>query len=950
MNKKENKKITRILWIIGITFVAILLFQYIALFRSIDKPDITQDPFISENIYKHVQYNEHDQKLVFDLPYEMINALLNNSPQIINTTNDKISIQDLTIDSKTKHLFGKLILSPNRSIDFSTTFDLTLVNDTLVFTINKMQLGQSNPYLSQLIFQLHYDFDTITVPLNTSSDDLIATYIKAYYKDVPIELIQSEKGFKQTFDNNLIYASQLYPLSEVPDIFNYPVHTESEEEYIELSQLQLAITALKSSDFLALFHQNNYNAELFTNTADDIILRISSIEKNISIDLNLIFNIDITSGNSLQLKLDHIQTPLGKNIEITNALFEKAIQSSLNAFDSKHFDQYHIVRSALNLTHLHLYFEQSSWTIMVYMIGSDLESGFNFYDNSLNGNASTDLEEMMKGHKSENVHVVVETGGTKNWKLKNIQPGINQRWEINNSKMNLIESLERKNMSDQETLYSFTSWAIDTYPADKYALIFWNHGGGSLYGFGLDEYYPEDSLTLDEMNSALERVTHEHNALFEVVGFDACLMATLETAAILEPYTNYLIASEETEPDSGWDYERILSQLEDGEAYNGKSFGEIVVSGFFDASIDENKDGLLTLSVIDLKVIPTVIQRMNKLFDSVIETHQLNTLSKTIPQVKAFGGNTQLTGYTDHYDIENFAKRSLEFLPSESNRLLAAIDDAVIYKANGYLTTDAGGLSFYLPFYDLEKNKNLTDLYTRVAFSESYNSFVKQFVNFRLSNSVSSTMIPYTLYKENRPYQLQITEGFEHLVSDIYLGVSAFEHRSDGEYRLNLGYDSWIYEGFEKGLYEESFGFWPAINNTYLPISVVYNGDDYIEYETPVLLNNEPIMMITAWLYNEERYITVGGRPIITNEGLTDRNTIEFEDGDQIDILYSYYNKSTDQWSEEIATSLTYNRASAFVILNKSLKENQEYGISFIIKDLNGTLSYTDMIRFIYEQ
>ncbi len=95
--------------------------------------------------------------------------------------------------------------------------------------------------------------------------------------------------------------------------------------------------------------------------------------------------------------------------------------------------------------------------------------------------------------------------------------------------------------------------------------------------------------------------------LFEVIGFDACLMATLETAAILEPYANYLIASEETEPDSGWDYERILTHLGDGEAYNGKSFGELVVSGFFDASIDQNQDGLLTLSVIDLKFIPTVI-------------------------------------------------------------------------------------------------------------------------------------------------------------------------------------------------------------------------------------------------------------------------------------------------------------------------------------------------------
>jgi hypothetical protein len=949
--KMNPYKKTLIILSFALTILFFIVFlHYISLFRPINGPnEIKPDP-TSLNIYEHIQYNEGNQKIELNLSYDLINSFFQNLPLDVITSNEQVNINTLFIDSETKRLIGKLSTDNRTDIHFSASFDLILTNDMFIFNISEIHLGKSPQYMSQYIFKQYFSFDQIIIPLVSTSDDLFDDFFSALFENTSIDLIKTEDAFVYKFDaTEITYSHQLYPIYDDYGPLEYPIRRSSNQKYLELSQLQLMKPTLEASSLLEELNQIGYYAEILTNTSNDVILRIEDSDRNFTIDLNLVFAIDVLKDQSLQIKLDHIQTASGKTITLSNEIFMNHIESIIDTFDTRSLEQYHIVDSSLNLTHLHLYFEQTSWTIMVYMIGSDLESSYNFYDNDLYGHASTDLEEMMRGHTSDNIHVVIETGGTKNWRLDNISPGINQRWKINKENMELLQTLERKNMSDQETLYDFTTWAIDSYPSDNYALILWNHGGGSLYGFGLDEYFPKDSLTLDEIDNVLERVTHEQTMLFEVIGFDACLMATLETAAILEPYANYLIASEETEPDSGWDYERILTHLGDGEAYNGKSFGELVVSGFFDASIDQNQDGLLTLSVIDLKFIPTVIQRMNRLFDSVIETNQFNLLSKTIPQVKAFGGNTQLTGYTDHYDIENFAERTLEFLPSESNRLLAAIDDAVIYKANGYLTTDAGGLSFYLPFYDLEKNRNLADLYSLVSFSESYFSFVNQFITYRLSNTVSSTMIPYTLHKETRPYQIQIADGFEHLVSDIYLGVSVFETRNDGEYRLNLGYDAWIYESFESGLYEESFGYWPTIGDIYLPISVVYNGNDYIEYETPVLLNNEPIMLISAWLYDEERYIIFGGRPIITDEGLTDRNTIEFEDGDQIDILYSYYNKSTDQWTEEIATSLTYDRASELIITNKPLKENSEYGISFIIKDLNGTLSYTDMIRFIHE-
>ncbi len=942
---KKNKNYTlKHLFIFGLLLATIPL-----IFFTQQKEEYSP-PTASFQLYDAFTSNPTTNTLDLTLSYEHINTFLHNTTPYLQTSNTSIRLSNLHINAKNQQFTGRILHDYLFDVNFSASFDLSLVDDQLVLNIKSLRLGKLPSFIALPIYKLFYPFHDAYIPLNSTPQSLLDDYLNTYLDNAPLEFQPTDTGFIATFSELLTYPYELYPMETDLPSQNYPTHHVDDKKYIQLSQMQLMKTSLESSNLLIVLKKQGLEGTFLHNTSDDVILRVQDPKRQIVFDLNLVFNFEVLANKTLQLKLDHIQTPSGRLIQLSNTPFISSVNKLIKNYDTRPLEQYNIVRSDLNLTHLHLYYEQTSWTIMVYMIGSDLESSYDFYNNRLYGSASADLEEMMAGNASDNIHVVVETGGTKNWLLDTIEPGTNQRWKIGNNSMELLDTLGTKNMSDPDTLYDFTSWAINSYPSDNYALILWDHGGGSLYGFGLDEYFPDDSLTLDEMDTVLATVTHEQNMKFEVVGFDACLMATLETAAMLEPYAHYLIASEETEPDYGWDYERVLTQLGDGEAFNGKKFGELVVSGFFDASIEENQDSLLTLSVIDLKYIPTVIQRMNKLFESILTTEKMDLLSKTIPQVKALGGNTALTGYTDHYDIENFAKRTMAFLPAESNRLLAAVDDAVIYKAHGYLTTDAGGLSFYFPFYDFKKNSRLMDLYAPVAFSESYLSFLNKFVAYHSKNSVSSTQIPYTLFKNERPYQLRITEGFEDQVSNVYLGVSAFIDEDNQAYRLDLGYDIWIYEGFDpRRYYEESFGYWPSLNGYYMPISVVYNGLDYVEYETPIRLNGEPIMLITAWIYDEERYAVLGGRPIVQTEGLADRNTIEFKEGDQIELIYSYYNKSTNEWFEDVPSSLTYTNASSFNIMNQPFKKNAEYGLSFIIQDKNGTLSYTDMIRFIYK-
>ena len=117
--------------------------------------------------------------------------------------------------------------------------------------------------------------------------------------------------------------------------------------------------------------------------------------------------------------------------------------------------------------------------------------------------------------------------------------------------------MKGQSMTDPNTLASFIQFCAKEAPADRYILIFWDHGGGSVTGYGYDERYPNDTMDIGEIGKALKN----GGVKFDLVGFDACLMGTLETAIAVEPYADYMLASEESEPGTGWYYTRWLQML-----------------------------------------------------------------------------------------------------------------------------------------------------------------------------------------------------------------------------------------------------------------------------------------------------------------------------------------------------------------------------------------------------
>ena len=245
--------------------------------------------------------------------------------------------------------------------------------------------------------------------------------------------------------------------------------------------------------------------------------------------------------------------------------------------------------------------EGESWAVYWYLCGSDLESNGGF--------ATMDLSEMMEVELPENVNVVIETGGASVWQNDEVDPSKLQRWLYNSEGLQLLEESETANMGDAQTLYEFLDFANTNYPADRVAVTFWNHGGGSVSGAAFDELHGLDSLDLAEMYQAFDAVwpADKDDPALELIGFDTCLMATVDVAAVFQNFAKYLVASEEVEPANGWLYSSWLGALAEDPAMDGARLGRAICDSYYEGCETVGTQDQTTLSLTDLRKLTPLL-------------------------------------------------------------------------------------------------------------------------------------------------------------------------------------------------------------------------------------------------------------------------------------------------------------------------------------------------------
>ena len=368
------------------------------------------------------------------------------------------------------------------------------------------------------------------------------------------------------------------------------------------------------------------------------------------------------------------------------------------------------------------------YTIMIYMNGSDLESDF--------GAATTDLIEMLEsGLDSTRANVIILTGGTKRWQNAVIPENDCIIWEMEDGWLHEVASMGLVSMGNPATLRDFITFGIENYPAHKFGLILWDHGGGSIAGFGHDEQFADDSLTLADMRLAFEEAGLRQNKL-EFLGFDACLMATIEMAVIAADYAHVLIASEDLEPGDGWDYV-FLSALNQNPLMDGFALGEVIVDTFMDFFGPES-DEILNLSVINLAEVQPVMKEMGQLMalaSSSIKTQDgpgFKDLAIRRGVTKTFGEGSPRDNYSDMVDIGNMALMLIDLFPYDAAALLRALDRCVVYHRHNSDVNVFGLSTFYIYGGKTEGVESLR-AYSDLDMDSDYTQYLHHFFNGLLS-------------------------------------------------------------------------------------------------------------------------------------------------------------------------------------------------------------------------
>ena len=364
-------------------------------------------------------------------------------------------------------------------------------------------------------------------------------------------------------------------------------------------------------------------------------------------------------------------------------------------------------------------------TVMVYMCGTDLESK--------SGMASADLSEMTKATLSDKVNVLVYTGGCKSWKNEIVSSSQNQIFKVESGGVRCLVKDDGKDpMTKPATLTRFIKYAAENYPASRNMLILWDHGAGSITGFGYDEKNAgAGAMTLAGINSALT----EAGVKFDAIGFDACLMATYETALMLEPHADYLIASEETEPGIGWYYTDWLTHLSKNPSYPTVELGQEIADDFVKTCKSKCSGQSATLSVVDLGELAATTPKAFGEFASEAAALCNGEDYKKISDARADSRAFAISSKKDMVDLVHFCEK----IGTDKAKALAdAVAGAVKYNTVSSNMSNSYGLSIYFPYQRVAGVDSAVAAYESIGLDGEYTKCIRSFASLEVAGQASS--------------------------------------------------------------------------------------------------------------------------------------------------------------------------------------------------------------------
>jgi hypothetical protein len=344
------------------------------------------------------------------------------------------------------------------------------------------------------------------------------------------------------------------------------------------------------------------------------------------------------------------------------------------------------------------------WTIAVYM-GAD---------NDLDPFALKDLEEMAKGLPDEGVECLVLVDRAKGAKTQG-DDGADKIVRIRKGagkegQPQVLATPGEMNIADPAFLQAFLASVIKTFPAPRQALILWDHGGGWASMLN-DTNAPgtaggHDHMSLPKLRQAIAGALKDtgRNRL-DLVGFDMCLMAQLETAAEIADLADIMVASQAIEPGDGWPYEQLLPAFGD-ESLGARRLGARIVEAY-GKHYGARGQPVATLSAIDLKEVQKLAAPMERMTAKLAQTvpKQWPAISRAFFYAESYADRTDIRkgsnvlASVDLLDVLKRLRHVVHPFPAdqEYQEIVGLMDRAVIASYASPRHRLSHGLAIYAP-------------------------------------------------------------------------------------------------------------------------------------------------------------------------------------------------------------------------------------------------------------
>ena len=582
-----------------------------------------------------------------------------------------------------------------------------------------------------------------------------------------------------------------------------------------------------------------------------------------------------------------------------------------------------------------------TWTVLMYLCGGTTSN--EIIDKTLGELMSTDY--------SENINIIVETGGSHEWNMRGIDPDYNQRFLMQRQSMFLAAQTAADNMASSNVLTDYLMWGIENYPAKHYMLIVNGQGGGAPNGAGLDAI-TGDILTVEDVAVALSATGQQ----FDIVAFDSSFMSSIETAAQLSMYSRYMVASEDIMCPYGLDYEALGNYLVNNPDSSPEDVGRAMCDSYASKCDKYGFGSTATLAVTDLSRASELIQAFDGMAGmmsfAMDDFGNAARMQRGLAYAEHAGAQSPNEGYTDMADLKNMAETIQGDMGATADTLISLTDEVVTYSVSGTARPYIKGLGVYFP---LSGTTDSINRYCTVFPSHNYLTYArKASINAQTELGAGevdywSTPSYYTygdcLYNlhlypfENGDgcYELD-TEGEMLLVRDIYLDIYSHDPKTGESYKVGTKYDI---DGdlngtlFTTTLSKKTF----HINGHNVYAKRVERGFGFDIYSVPVLLNGERSNIRISHTYNdyENTYKVLGAWSGINPEnGLDSRDFRLLKTGDKITPLFELYGGLGEKEGKSFRIGFT----GAGVGL-KAFEGRTAY--QYVIEDMYGNTHATEM-------